>query len=436
MTEPTWSNWADCAHSSPHSIRHPADALELTRVVSDAAERGLRVKCVGAGHSFTSIAVTDGVLIKLDRMTGIESVQPTATGAHVTVLAGTPLHRLNPLLWSHGLAMCNLGDVDAQSIAGAISTGTHGTGAEFCGLAGLVVGLQVVLADGSIVDCTATREPDLFQAARLGLGAIGVLSKVTLDCPRAYALNAREKPEALDDVLGNLADIRAQVDHFEFYWWPHTRRVLTKRNTRLPLETPLDPVGRIAGYIDDELLSNRVFELTNRLCTKVPAITPRVNQVAARLLSAREFTDRSYRVFISPRRVRFREMEYAIPVDALLSVLDQLDRMIVRTGEIVSFPVEVRFAAADDVWMSTANGRETAYVAIHKYWRQEHEQYFRAFEEIAAAAGGRPHWGKLHWRTVDELRQEYTHFDDFTAVRDKHDPNRAFGNDYLTRVLG
>lgn len=436
MTEPTWSNWADCAHSNPHSTQHPANLDELTRTVVDAAKTGLRVKCVGAGHSFTPIAVTDGVLISLDRMAGIVSVLPTPTGAHVTVLAGTPLHQLNELLWSRGLAMRNLGDVDAQSVAGAISTGTHGTGAAFTGLAGLVVGLQIVLADGSVVDCSAEQDADLFQAARLGLGAIGVLSQVTLDCPHAFAMHAHEAPDTLDSVLGDLADIRRTVDHFEFYWWPHTRRVLTKRNTRLPGDTPLKPVGRIAGYIDDEFLSNRVFEQSNRLCTRFPAITTRVNGIAARLLSEREYTDRSHRVFISSRRVRFREMEYAVPVHALPEVLEQLDKLITSSGEMVSFPVEVRFAAADDVWMSTANGRESAYIAIHKYWRQDFDAYFRGFEEIAVAAGGRPHWGKLHWLSAAELRPGYTHFDEFLAVRDKLDPQRIFANGYLDRVLG
>ncbi len=368
-------------------------------------------------------------------MSGIESVVPTATGAHVTVLAGTPLHQLNELLWARGLSMQNLGDIDTQSVAGAISTGTHGTGSAFSGLAGLVVGLQVVLADGSVVDCSRDQGPDLFHAARLGLGAIGILSKIILDCPHAFAMHAHEAPDTLDNVLRDLPHICETVDHFEFYWWPHTRRVLTKRNTRLPLDTPLKPVGKVTGYISDEFLSNLVFEQTSRLCTRVPAIIPRMNWVAARLLSEREYTDRSYRVFVSSRRVRFREMEYAIPVDALPGVLADLEKMIDTSGELVSFPVEVRFAAADDVWMSTANGRDSAYIAVHKYWRQDYEAYFRAVEEIAVAAGGRPHWGKIHWRTAADLREVYPHFDAFSAIREKHDPQHLFGNDYLAKVL-
>jgi len=401
-----------------------------------AARSGTRVKCVGAGHSFTPIAVTDGILLDLSRLTGIVAVTPTDTGAEVTVRAGTPLHRLNPLLWDLGLTMENLGDIDAQSVAGAIATGTHGTGAAFTGLAGQVVGLQIVLADGQVVDCSAQTEPELFAAARLGLGALGVITTLTLACVPAFALAAAEGPASLGAVLGDLDRTVAQTDHFEFYWWPHTDRVLTKHNTRLPGDTPLRPLPRWRRGLDDELLSNGVFELSNRLCTTLPQTTPRINAIAARLLSQRTFLDRSYAVYATPRRVRFREMEYAVPVDALPALLDGLDRLITDSGDPVSFPVEVRFAAADGVWLSTAHDRATAYVAIHRYWRQPYEHYFRGFEELAVGLGGRPHWGKMHWRTADDLRPEYPHFDDFRAVRDRVDPDRRFANAYLTAVLG
>lgn len=401
-----------------------------------AAQSGMRVKCVGAGHSFTPIAVTDGILLDLSQLSGIVAVTPTATGAEVTVRAGTPLHRLNPLLWDLGLAMENLGDIDAQSVAGAIATGTHGTGAGFTGLAGQVVGLQIVLADGQVVDCSAETEPELFAAARLGLGAIGVITALTLACVPAFALAATEGPALLDEVLTDLDRTVAETDHFEFYWWPHTRRVLTKHNTRLPGDTPLRPLPRWRRDLDDELLSNGVFELSNRLCTAVPQATARVNTVAARLLFQRSFLDRSYAVYATPRRVRFREMEYAVPAGSLPALLDGLDRLITDSGDPVSFPVEVRFAAADEVWMSTAHGRASAYVAIHRYWRQPYEHYFRAFEELAVALGGRPHWGKMHWRTAADLRPDYPRFDDFRAVRDRVDPDRRFANPYLTAVLG
>ncbi|WP_137725343.1 D-arabinono-1,4-lactone oxidase [Prescottella subtropica] len=435
MTEDTWRNWAGTHSSTPRRFATPRSVAELGMLTADATEQGLRVKAVGAGHSFTGVAVTDGVLVNLDNLSGIESVRDTPEGPVATVWAGTRLHSLNEQLWARGLAMINLGDIDVQSIAGALATGTHGTGARFGGLATLIRGLQIVLADGSVADCSDTENPDLYQAAKIGLGALGIVTTLDLAVQPAYVMRAVEGPARLDETLDGLAHDLATVDHFEFYWFPHTDRVLTKRNTRLPGDTPLRPVGRISGYIDDELLSNTVFEGINRASTLFPAMIPQINQISARVLSAREFTDRSYRVFASPRRVKFREMEYAIPQAAVTDTLREIGAWLDRSGSRVAFPVEVRFAPADDVWMSTAHGRDSAYIAVHQYHRRDHREYFDAVEAIARAVDGRPHWGKMHGRTAADLRPTYARFDDFCTVRDKYDPSRTFDNDYLRQVL-
>ncbi|AQA20629.1 D-arabinono-1,4-lactone oxidase family protein [Rhodococcus sp. MTM3W5.2] len=201
-------------------------------------------------------------------------------------------------------------------------------------------------------------------------------------------------------------------------------------------DTPLTPVNKVRGYIDDELLSNTLFEGVNRVAARFPAAIPRINNLSSRALSAREFTDRNYAVFASPRRVRFREMEYAIPAEALPETLREIDGWLQRSDFRVAFPVEVRFAAADDVWLSTANGRATAYIAVHQYHRRDHSEYFNAVESIARAVDGRPHWGKLHSRTAADLQPTYAHFDEFRSVRDKYDPARVFDNAYLRQVLG
>jgi FAD/FMN-containing dehydrogenase len=231
-----------------------------------------------------------------------------------------------------------------------------------------------------------------------------------------------------DNVIGN--------DHFEFYWFPHTRRVLTKRNNRVLPGTELRPLGRLRHWLDDDFLSNRVFDRINRLTTRRPSLIPRTNAIASRMLSARDYIDRSHRVFASVRTVRFREMEYAVPRAAVPQVLGAIESYLARSGAQIGFPVEVRFAAADDVWLSTAHRRETGYVAVHQYHLREYEPYFRAVEAIAKDVGGRPHWGKIHYRDADSLRATYERFDDFVAVRDKLDPQRTFGNEYLSRVLG
>ncbi len=429
----TWTNWAGTV-SADVIVSTPGTVAELASVVAGATERGQRVKAVGAGHSFTPIAATDGVQVRLDRLAGI--VRADRESGLVTVLAGTRLHALNEALWHLGLSMTNLGDIDAQTIAGAISTGTHGTGAKFGGIATQVAGLDLVLADGSQLHCDAGENPEVFTAARVGLGALGVLATVTLQCEPAYALAAAEAPATLDEVLEDLDENVVGNDHFEFYWFPHTRRVLTKRNNRVLPGTELHPVGRFRHWFDDDFLSNRVFDRLNRLTTRRPALIPPTNELAARLLTPRDYIDRSHRVFASVRTVRFREMEYAVPRAAVPHVLAGIEAYLARSGEQIGFPVEVRFAAADDIWLSTAQGRDTGYIAVHQYHRREHETYFKAVEAIAKDVDGRPHWGKLHYRDADSLRGSYARFDDFVGVRDKLDPMRTFGNDYLTRVLG
>jgi L-gulonolactone oxidase len=428
-----WTNWAATAHADV-TVVTPSSAGEIAELVRAAAERGQRVKPIGAGHSFTDIGVTDGVQLRLDRLAGI--VRADRDSGLVTVLAGTRLHALNEALWQLGLSMTNLGDIDVQTISGAISTGTHGTGAKFGGIATQVRALDLVLADGSTLTCSADENPDVFAAARVGLGAVGVLATVTLQCEPAFALAAAEGPASLDEVLDDLDENVQGNDHFEFYWFPHTRRVLTKRNNRVLAGTELRPIGRFRHWLDDEFLSNQLFDGVNRLTSRRPGMIPRVNGIAARLLGARDYIDRSHRVFASVRTVRFREMEYAVPRAAVPQMLAEIERYLAASGEHIGFPVEVRFAAADDIWLSTASGRDSGYIAVHQYHRRDYESYFRAVEAIAKDVDGRPHWGKLHFRDADSLRTAYPHFDDFVAVRDKLDPQRVFGNDYLTRVLG
>lgn len=406
-------------------------------VQHDLARAPGAVKAVGAGHSFTSIAVTDGMQMSLDHLRGIESVESAPDGsALVTVLAGTRLRELTAALWDLGLAMTNLGDIDSQSVAGAISTGTHGTGAQFGGIATQVRALEMVTADSGVVTCSRETRPEVFDAARIGLGALGIVTRVTLHCVPAFLLRAEEAPATLTGTLADIDGAVSAVDHFEFYWFPHTDRVLTKRNTRLPVDAPLAPLGRVRAFVDDELLSNTAFGAINRIVTEFPGIIPRVNALSARALSARQFTDRSHRVFASSRTVRFREMEYAVPAESITYVLHEVDRWLESSRVFIAFPVEVRFAAADDIWLSTAYGRDTAYIAVHQYHRRDHRAYFNAVESIALSVGGRPHWGKLHSLGSVDLADSYPHFEDFRAVRNELDPGRVFDNEYLQGVLG
>jgi FAD-linked oxidoreductase len=434
MATSLWRNWSGTETAEPVRTVKPGESSEVVAAVRAAAEDGLRVKAVGSGHSFSGVAVPEGVLVDLGDMDGVTRVD---TGTNVvTVEAGMPLWRLNQVLDAHGLALENMGDIDRQTVSGAISTGTHGTGDRYRGLAWQVRGLQLVLADGSVVRCSPQERPELFAAARIGLGALGVITEVSIQCVPAFQLRAVETPMRLEAVMDGLDELVAENDHFEFYWFPHTARTLTKRNNRYSMEERKRRPTRLEYWWNEGFTENTLFEASNRVGARFPQAVRSLNRLAGRVWSARHYTDVSHRVFASPRKVVFREMEYAVPREVLPEVMRDLRTLVEDRGFNVSFPVEVRFAASDDVWLSTAHGRKTAYVAVHQYHRHEHEEYFKAAAEIFNAVEGRPHWGKMHWLDAKTLGERYPRFEDFLSVRDEVDPDRRFTNSYLDRVLG
>lgn len=431
-----WTNWAGTASARPRRTHCPATTAEIGAVVSETAAQERRLRPIGNGHSFTPVAAADSDADALDlsKCAGIVSTDHT-TGL-VTVRAGTTLRELNTSLATLGLAMTNLGDIDAQTLAGAISTGTHGTGAGFGGLATQVVAFELVTADGTTRRCSATENPELFAAARIGLGAFGVLATVTLRCEPAFVLAAHEGPQPLDDVVANLDELAHTTDHVEFYWFPYGRDALVKRNTRLPPGTRPRPLSPARRFYDYTLMENVAFGGLCRLGRAAPRLVPRLGALASAALSTRRYSDVSHRVFATPRSVRFVETEYAVPRAALSDVLRDLRALVPRLRHPVAFPVEVRVAAADDIWLSTAYGRDSAYVAVHQYVGMPYRDYFTEFERIARAVDGRPHWGKLHTLTAEDLRRLYPRFDDATRVRAAIDPHGMFSSSYLDRVLG
>lgn len=441
----TWSNWAGNQSATGMARVHPAGTAAIAEAVATARRAGARVRVAGSGHSFSSIARPDAntdlpgrpapVHLILDRHAGPVTVD--AEQSLVTVQAGMSLHRLNQVLQAAGLSMTNLGDIDRQTISGAVSTGTHGTGARFGGLSSQIRALELVLADGSVLTCSADQNGDVFAAARVGLGALGVISTVTLAVEPLFALAAQEGPVRLDETLDRFDEWAEQTDHVEFYWFPHTRMTSVKRNRRLPFAPGrLQPLPRWRAWLDDELLSNTVFGGMVGLGRRVPATIRPTAQLAARALSARSYTDVSHRVFVSSRRVRFIEMEYAVPRPDLLPTLRELVAAVEASDLRVAFPVEVRVAAADDIALSSASGRDTGYLAVHLPAGADPSRYFALVESIMARVGGRPHWGKLHTLDAAMLRERYPQFDEFLALRDRLDPEGLFRNDYLDQVLG
>lgn len=428
-----WANWARC-ESADCTVLSPRGTEEIAATVRKAAADGQRLRPVGSGHSFSGIARPEDLQLRFDRHARMLSLD-TTTGL-VTVEAGMPLHRLNAILAGVGLAMTNLGDIDRQTVAGALATGTHGTGARYGALSTQVRAMELVTADGEVLQCSPAQNQEVFEFARVNLGALGVLSSVTLQTVPAFALRVEEVSLPLFDVLEKFGELAESIDHFEFYWFPHTDRVQTRYKTRCPIEDGLAPLGRARTWFDEELMANDVFRMVVATGRRVPAAVIPLNRAAVRLWGSRTYTDRSERVFTTSRRVRFKEMEYAIPRACLPEAMRRVRDVVENSGWRISFPVEIRVLAPDDIPLSMASGRETAFIAVHVPAENPHAAYFGAVERIMADYGGRPHWGKLHGLDVDALRRVYPLLDEFAALRDRLDPQGRFTNAYLNRVLG
>ncbi len=432
MSAGTWVSWSGLATAHPIRDLTPTSEAEVSEAVVAAHGAGLRVKMVGTGHSFSSIATTDGLLLHPGRLTGIIGVDREAMT--VTARAGTPLHELNAALESLGLSLHNMGDIDRQTLAGAISTGTHGTGGVRASLSAQVVGLELVIGDGSVLRCDATTHPDVFDAARLGLGAVGILTSVTFAVEPLFLLQAEERPSTWADALAGWDDMVAAHHHAEMYWFPHTDLVQTKCNDRTLDERR--PLGRVRAWFDDDLMANTAFGWANALGNRAPSLVPRINRALTIGLSDRSYCDVAHRVFVSPRRVVFREMEYAVPVEVGLEALTAARRLIEARGWRISFPVEVRTAPADDLPLSMATGRDSMYLAFHVNARTDHREYFSEIERLLRDFGGRAHWGKVHTRTAADLEPDYPRWAEFAMTRERVDPDRIFANPYLEQVLG
>lgn len=429
----TLSNWAGNQRWLAAERAEPRSTDEVATVVRRAAEAGQRVKAIGAGHSFTAVAVTEGTQLSLDGMQRVLGVDRERT--QVTVQAGIRLHRLNDELADVGLALPNLGDIDRQSIAGAIATATHGTGMGLGNLATTVVGMEVVTGTGDVVRLDAITDADMLRVARVGLGALGIVTEVTLRCVPAFDLHASETVEPLDNVLDGLLEHAAAVDHFELYWMPGGgRRCQVKRNVRT--DEPRRPQSRF-GYVRDKWIGeNLAFGLVCRVGRRFPQATPVVAKLIGGSAGERDLVDRSDRIFCSPRRVRFVEMEYGVPVEHLADAVRELRAATTRLATPILFPIEVRVSAADDIPLSTASGRASGWIAVHQYRGAPYEEYFGVVERIMDGYGGRPHWGKLHGQQASTLADRYPQWAEFQAARDKLDPDRTFANPYLERVLG
>jgi L-gulono-1,4-lactone dehydrogenase len=426
---PRWGNWAREQFCVPSAIVRPTSEAELVEVVARAAQRGERVRAVGTGHSFTDCACTDGLMIDMTGLQRVVSADPAS--GKVAIEGGAKLHALGPQLAEHGLGLENQGDIDAQSITGATATATHGTGARFPNLSARLVELRLVTAGGEVL--SLTEGSDDYLAARVSLGALGVISRVTVQTVPLYTLNRRDERRALTETLQHLDEYVDGNDHFEFFVFPYAETALT-RSTRRSDERPT-PTPRWRRRLSEDL-ENGGLSLICRAGRRFPSAAPTLNRLMTALLSDSTVQDRAYKVFASERKVRFTEMEYAIGREHARAAIQRVIDLVRRRKLPIMFPLEVRFAASDDAFLSTAHGRDTCYIAVHQYTGMEFDTFFRAVEAIMDEYGGRPHWGKRHFQTASTLAHRYPEWDRFAAVRDRLDPNRVFRNDYTRHVLG
>ncbi|MGI9610395.1 MAG: D-arabinono-1,4-lactone oxidase [Acidimicrobiia bacterium] len=427
-----FTNWARNQHCDPKQFLSPGTTEEISNIVSAAHHNGGRVKPVGSGHSFTDTACTPGTLIRLDRLQEFHGVDP-GTGI-ASVDAGITLRALSEQLDRAGRALPNLGDIDVQTLAGAIATATHGTGALLQNLSAGIAGFEIVTGTGEVLWCDLTKNSELWRHGRVGLGALGIITRIAIHTVPAFTLEARETVEPLSGLVDGFSDFVSDVRHAEFFWFPGSDRALVKRNQTTSSEPR--PPSKLVHRFNKYVLENRAFEAALQAAKRFPGQRTRIRDFMEAVAGSSRTIDKSYRVFASPRLVRFVEMEYGIPVDAVPEAITRLRALIDTIDDPPLFPVEVRVSAADDIPLSTGYGRDSGWIAVHQYRGMDYESYFHEVAEIMDGLNGRPHWGKLHYLDAETLRSRYPEWDSFQQVRTSIDPTGTFRNAYLDRVLG
>ena len=425
-----WQNWSGSVKAQPRQIVKPGSINELKHHIADYARDGRHVRVVGSGHSFTQLAQSDDVLMSLDNLQGIEAID--AEHGVVNVLGGTKLKLLGETLLGHGLAQENLGDIDVQSIAGAISTGTHGTGISFGSLATQIEGITLATADGELLECSPEQLPDIFKAAQVSLGTLGVIASVRLHVVPAKVLHYQGLRKKLSDCLDHLEEYKQENAHFEFFWFPYTEWVQAKF-----INPTSEPPGKnsLWGTLNKIVLENWVYGSLCAVSRAIPGLAKSVCKISGNSIANVDEINYSHRLFSTPRMVRFQEMEYNIPAEHARAVIGEIQQCIERHQFAVNFPLECRFVHSDDIWLSPAYQRASAYIAVHMYRGMPYHAYFSHIEEIFKRYQGRPHWGKMHTRTAQELAALYPHWHDFRRVRAALDPSGVFLNDYLRALF-
>lgn len=411
-----WKNWSGSVSATPQQIARPKTETELAGLVAQA--RNVRV--VGAGHSFMPLCETDGTLLSLSELEGETSFN--ADRSRVWAPAGWSLAKLTDVLWKEGVSMINQGDVNPQALAGAIGTGTHGTGAELGSISTAARGFRLMMPDGSLVTCNENERSDLFQAARLSLGLVGVATQIEIDVLPAYHLEEKVETYPLEDVEARWDELAAKNRHVEFFVFPYGKYVVLKTLNPAPAEGALKQMNDI----DD-----RLFRMVCDVCAAAPWLTRRLQPVIVGAGVRQRRVGPAYQIFPSDRTVRFEEMEYELPRANGWAALKEAIAWIQKRKLPVTFPFEFRLTAADGIWLSPFNATPGASISMHQYAKMHWRDLFAQAEPIFRAHGGRPHWAKRHTLTARDVEVLYPDAEKFKAVRDSVDPGAKFANAHL-----
>lgn len=423
-------NWSQKITWSPSQIAYPETEEAIIRLVHQANDKQKKIRIIGSIHSFNPLWVTDDVVMSLQNYQGIVHINKAELTA--TIKAGTTLHLLGDLLFQQGLAMENLGDIDKQTIAGSISTATHGTGFQLGTISTQVMAIRFINGKGEVVNCSKDKNVDLFKAAQVSLGALGIITQLTLQCVPAYKLKLSNQKEDLQTVIQTFNERITNNRNFEFYWFPKSNTAYTK--TSNIVEDVPDKVG-VFNYLTEYVLENYTYKFICELARAIPALSDRLSKFSASAASNVHKICHSHKVYATPRLVRFSEMEYNVPLEVYPTVINEIIETINQHNFNIVFPIENRVVQADDAYLSPAYERNAVYIACHVYHKKDYTNYFKVLEKIFLKYDGRPHWAKLHTLSATELSKKYPKFEAFNRHRIEQDPNEIFMNDYLKKIL-
>jgi L-gulonolactone oxidase len=444
----TWHNWADNQHCTPRYWHAPANIAEVQSIVRHAARHpGEHVKIVGEGHSPSDIACTESHLVTLRKLNRVLHVDRKRS--RCTVEGGILLSELNTALDAEGMALSCLGSISDQTLAGAVCTGTHGTGITYGVISSTVLSLDLVtVPHGALVHCSRTERPQLFQAALCSLGALGVLVRITIQCEPAFQLECTAFPRKLEWVLQRLdSELLHSAEHFRFWWFPHTDNAVVTQMNRTTQKKPTASTSTAAATVRDKLRKFVGFQLLEFLLfvarlapSRRLSPVPLINKLYFALLFNRRYvsTGRSHEVFNFDCLFKQFVTEWSIPATHTATALRELQRFVASEKLNVHFPVEVRFVKADNIWLSPAYGRDSCYINIISYrpygTDYDYARYFAGFERIMLRHSGRPHWAKIYNLSPATVHAMYPKWRDFAAVRRRMDPHGVFSNAYLQKL--